>query len=188
MQGIRRESFLTNPPRQVSTTFVRFQWGNGSHCHECLNKPTLPRSIVRASLPEGILRQTNPHDARHKIQFRFPQRQKEQKQPSIFHSSPSNAVQPHSEQTNSKVVMVTTQSCVLDIRRHRPDFFRRRVQIVLNRVAVQAESPDPCSNLSLRDATEDSRLGSRWGQCSCGACAPGCRCRAPAAQTQIHDC
>ena len=43
MQGIRRESFLTNPARHVSTTFVRFQWGNGSHCHECLNKPTLPR-------------------------------------------------------------------------------------------------------------------------------------------------
>ena len=37
----------------VSTAFVRFQWGNGSRCQECLNKPTLPRSIVRDSLPKG---------------------------------------------------------------------------------------------------------------------------------------
>ena len=79
---------------------------------------------------------------------------------------------PHSKQTNSKVVMVTTLSCVLNILLQDTDLVSSSRSSDLNRVAVQAESPDPCENLALRDATEDSRLGSRRGQCSCGACAP----------------
>ena len=87
---------------------------------------------------------------------------------------------PHSEQTNSKIVMVTTLSCVLNILLPDTDLVLSPRSIVLNRVAVQAESPDPCSNRVLRDATEDSRLGSRRGQCSYGACALGGLCPAPA--------
>ena len=154
MQGIRRESFLTNPARHVSTTFVRFQWGNGSHCHECLNKPTLPRrSYGLLCLNEFSDKQTRTtHTTKSSSQFRVVKR--EQKQPSIFHSSPSNAVQPHSEQTNSKIVMVTILECVLVIRLHSPDFFSSPRSNALNRPAVQAESLDPCSNRSLRDAQE----------------------------------
>ena len=38
-----REIASSFPARRVSFTFVRFQWGNGSHCQECQNKPTIPR-------------------------------------------------------------------------------------------------------------------------------------------------
>ena len=41
--------------------------------------------------------------------------------------------------------------------------FRRRVQIVLNRDTVQAESQGPCSNFC--QGTEHSRLVPRRGQC-----------------------
>jgi len=187
MQGIPRASFLANPPRQVSTTFVRFQWGNGSHCHECLNMPTFPRrSYGLFCLNEfsgkqaRTTRVTKPNSKFFSV--------KGTETTSIFHSSPSNAVQPHSEQTNSKILMTPILSCVLNILLQDTDLILSPRSGALNRGAVQAESPDPCLNRALRDATEDSRLGSRRGQCSCGACAPGCRCRAPAAQTQIHDC
>ena len=42
MQSIRRNKIFVSG-QAVSSTFVRFQWGNGSHCRECLNKPTIPR-------------------------------------------------------------------------------------------------------------------------------------------------
>jgi hypothetical protein len=38
-----REIASSFPARRVSSTFVSFQWGNGSHCQECQNKPTIPR-------------------------------------------------------------------------------------------------------------------------------------------------
>ena len=99
MQGIRRESFLTNPPRQVSTTFVRFQWGNGSHCHECLNKPTLPRrSYGLFCLNEFSDKQvrttklTKPNSKFFSV--------KGTETTSIFHSSPANAENPRLQETD----------------------------------------------------------------------------------------
>jgi hypothetical protein len=38
-----REFVSSFPARRVSSTSVRFQWGNGSHCVECQHKPTIPR-------------------------------------------------------------------------------------------------------------------------------------------------
>ena len=183
MQGIRRESFLTNPARHVSTTFVRFQWGNGSHCHECLNKPTLPRrsygSLCPNKSPDKQARTTHVT-----------------KSNSDFHTVKGNRNNlpyftrlrrmlrmPHSEQTNSKILMTPILSGVLNILLPDTDLVLSPRSNVLNRVAVQAESPDPCSNRVLGDATEDSRLGSRRGHCSCGACAPDSHCPSHPAQT-----
>jgi len=42
-----RELLLLTPVHAVSSTFVRFQWGNGSHCRECLKAHYSP-SIARA--------------------------------------------------------------------------------------------------------------------------------------------
>jgi hypothetical protein len=41
--------------RAVSTAFVRFQWGNGSHCRECLKAHYSPLA-ARASLPQNSAR------------------------------------------------------------------------------------------------------------------------------------
>lgn len=54
VQGTLRMRPLTSV-RAVSTTFVRFQWGNGSHCRECLKAHYSPLA-ARASLPQNSAR------------------------------------------------------------------------------------------------------------------------------------
>lgn len=39
------KSTLFDSGQTVSTTFVGLQWGNGSHCRECLKNPTIPRQL-----------------------------------------------------------------------------------------------------------------------------------------------
>jgi len=153
MLGIRRASFLTNPARHVSTAFVRFQWGNGSHCHECLNKPTLPRRsyglLCLNKFSDKQARTT--HDTKSNSEFPTVTWKK-----TTFHISlvsvECGATPFGADELKSRYGDDSTM-CARYSRVSTGLFVSPRSN-ALNRVAVQAESPDPCSNRLLRDAQE----------------------------------
>jgi hypothetical protein len=84
-----REIASSFPARRVSSTFVRFQWGNGSHCQECQNKPTIPRrSYGTLCLSNSSDKQTRTTRER-ETHFLSVAIYAANGQPSIIHSSPS---------------------------------------------------------------------------------------------------
>ena len=84
-----REIASSFPARRVSSTFVRFQWGNGSHCQECQNKPTIPRrsygTLCQRDSSDKQTRTTRERET-HFLSFAI---YAANRQPSIIHSSPS---------------------------------------------------------------------------------------------------
>ena len=126
-----REIASSFPARRVSSTFVRFQWGNGSHCQECQNKPTIPRrsyGTLRLIIQSDKQTRTTRERENHFLSFPI---YAANGQPSIIHSSPStlgiralkNTQQLHFSDIKTRERRVPISVLIRERRRSKPPTF-----------------------------------------------------------------